>query len=289
MTTKPDYKKYGFIPQRQKGFLIMRIRNRAGNLPASSLCKIADLAERFGSGEVHITVRQGIEIPNVKEELFEKAHQAILEAGLLAAVCGPRVRPVMACPGNNTCPYGLLNTQILAEKLDMQYVGRDLPAKTKFAVCGCANACTKPQTHDVGFRGASEPIISHEQCVKCGGCVRRCPAKAMTIENKALVIDYDKCLSCGVCMQVCPKQALKTGRLGYHIYVGGKGGRYTNDGVVIAKFVQEEEVLSYLNAILVVYEELAEKGQRLYAVLSKFGAQVIQEKVEKLRSVISSN
>lgn len=280
-TTKTDYKKYGFIPQRQQGLLTMRIRSRAGNISAKDLCKIADLAERYGHGEVHVTIRQGMEIPGVKEEMFEEASQAIFAAGLLPAVCGARIRPVVSCPGNNSCPYGLLNTRTLADKLDAQYVGKDLAAKTKIAVSGCANACTKPQAHDIGFRGAAEPLIDHSLCVTCGACVRKCPAKAMAINNEALSIDYDKCLSCGVCVRVCPKQALNNGRVGYHIYIGGKGGRYTNEGEIIATFVPEEQVIAYLEAVLAVYQEMADKGQRLSAVVLKNGVEAVTLKIQE--------
>lgn len=279
-TTKPDYKRYGFIPQRQPGLLIMRLRNRAGNLTAADLRKAADLAERFGTGQVHVTIRQGMEIPGVKEELFAEACQAILDAGLLPAVCGMRVRPVVACPGTDTCPYGLMNARSLAETLDADYVGMDLPAKTKFAVSGCANACTKPQAHDIGFRGAAEPAVDNELCVQCGACVKRCPADAMTIEDNSLVIDYEKCLACGVCNRLCPKQAITSKRLGYHIYVGGKGGRYTNTGEIIASFVTEAQVLPYLDAILAVYRELGEKGERLNKVIAKSGLATVKAKVE---------
>jgi sulfite reductase beta subunit-like hemoprotein len=48
--TKPDYKQYGFIPQRQPEKLIMRARNRAGNITAGDLRKVAHLAEQYGQG-----------------------------------------------------------------------------------------------------------------------------------------------------------------------------------------------------------------------------------------------
>jgi len=281
MGTKPDYKRYGFIPQRQQGLLLMRLRSRSGNFTTRDLRQVADLADRFGNSEVHMTVRQGMEIPGVKEESFEEARQAIIDVGLLSAVCGMRVRPIVVCPGNHTCPYGLINTKALADKLDAQYVGKDVPAKTKFAVSGCANSCTKPLAHDVGFRGAAEPLISQENCVKCGLCVKRCPAAAIAIANAVLVIDYDKCLACGVCVRVCPKRALTIGKIGYHICIGGKGGRYSNEGVFIVKFIAEEKVLTYLDAILAVFEELAEKGQRLSKVVANFGIEAVRAKIEE--------
>jgi anaerobic sulfite reductase subunit C len=283
MTVKPDYKRYGFIPQRQQGQLIMRLRNQAGDMTSEGLHKLADLAERFGNGQVHMTLRQGVEIPGVREERFEEALQAIADAGLLPAVCGLRVRPVVSCPGNATCPYGLMNTKTLAKTLDEQFVGRDVPAKTKFAISGCANACTKPQGHDIGFRGAVEPLLDQELCITCGACVKRCPAKAMTIENKTLTINYDTCLSCGVCTRICPKQALKVGQSGYHIFIGGKGGRYANEAALLTTFVPEDKIISYLEAILKAYQEMADKGQRLSAVLLKNGIEAIKNNVaEKL-------
>jgi anaerobic sulfite reductase subunit C len=283
MTVKPDYKRYGFIPQRQQGQLIMRLRNQAGDMTSEGLHKLADLAEKFGNGQVHMTLRQGVEIPGVREERFEEALQAIADAGLLPAVCGLRVRPVVSCPGNATCPYGLMNTKTLAKTLDEQFVGRDVPAKTKFAISGCANACTKPQGHDIGFRGAVEPLLDQELCITCGACVKRCPAKAMTIENKTLTINYDTCLSCGVCTRICPKQALKVGQSGYHIFIGGKGGRYANEAALLTTFVPEDKIISYLEAILKAYQEMADKGQRLSAVLLKNGIEAIKNNVaEKL-------
>lgn len=281
MAAKPDYKRFGFIPQRQAGYLVMRVRNRAGNITAEGLRKVADLSERYGNGQVHVTTRQAMEVPGVKEELFNEALQAILDAGLLPAVCGPRIRPVVACPGADTCPYGLRSPRILAEKLDEQYVARELPAKTKIAVSGCPNACTKPQGNDIGFKGVTEPLIHAAICVACGACVRRCPAQAMTIEDKVLKIDAEKCLSCGTCIRVCPKQALYEGRQGYRVYVGGKGGRYSFDGKLLASYVSEAEVTAYLEAILQTYEELAEKGQRLFFLIEKIGLNAFKAKVEE--------
>lgn len=282
---KPEYKRYGFIPQRQEGLLIMRIRNKAGNMTAKELIQVATLAEKYGNGQVHVTVRQGVEIPGVKEELFEEAYQAILDAGLLPAVCGLRVRPVVACPGNTTCPYGQLDSPGLAAKLDEQFVGRDLPAKTKFAVSGCANACTKPQAHDIGFQGAVLPKVQEDKCIGCGVCVTRCPAKAITKAAGKISIDYDTCLSCGGCIRLCPKEAIIAETSGFHIYIGGKGGRYSFAGERLLSFVPENEVLPKLESILAVYQETAAKGERLQALLSRIGLSGFQEKLqEKLKA-----
>ena len=277
---KHDHKQYGFIPQRQPGRLIMRIRNRAGNMTAAAMRKVADLAEKYGTGAVHVTTRQAVEIPGVTEESFEQALADIKAAGLLPAVCGPRVRPVVACPGTDTCPYGLRNARLLAEALDEKWVGRDVPAKTKIAISGCPNSCTKPQGNDIGFKGVTEPVINQAHCIQCGLCVRRCPAKCMTVHDKTLIIDYDKCIACGVCIGLCKKNALSAGRQGFHVYLGGKGGRYPRAGELAITFVNEQDALLHADAILTVYQEVAEKGERLGAVLAKVGLPAFTEKVK---------
>lgn len=279
MAVKPDYKKHGFIPQRQSGQLIMRIRNRGGNMTATQLRELAGLAECYGNGQVHVTTRQAVEIPGVAEEKFAEALQATLQAGLLPAVCGPRVRPVVACPGTDTCPFGLMESRALGEILDDTFVGRDMPAKTKIAVSSCANSCTKPQANDIGCKGAVEPVVNQAACISCGACVRRCPAQAMQLIEEGLHIKEETCLGCGVCVRICPKKALSVGQSGYHVYVGGKGGRYSYDGQLLARFVPAESIVAYLEAVLAVYQEKAAKGERLFAVLAEQGLASFQAAV----------
>ncbi|HWR39766.1 MAG TPA: 4Fe-4S dicluster domain-containing protein [Patescibacteria group bacterium] len=276
---KPDYKADGFIPQRQKGCLIMRMRSRAGNLTAENLQAVARLASRFGNGCVHVTTRQAIEIHGVKTELYEQAKQAITAEGLLPAVCGPRIRPITACPGTDTCPYGLQNTRDLAETLDASYVGREMPAKTKIAISGCPNSCTDPQGNDIGFKGVAEPVMVPENCVQCGLCVKICPVQAMTLADDMVTIDRQACLSCGRCISQCPKDALIRGREGYHIYIGGKGGRFSAAGILLGNFVPAGQVVSHLEAILASYQKLAEKGERLQAVLARVGSDAVWQQI----------
>lgn len=279
---KHDYKRHGFIPQRQPGQLIMRIRCRGGNLKSDDLRKVAGLAETYGQGVIHVTTRQALEMPGVAEERFEQALQDVEAVGLLPAVCGARIRPIVACPGTDACPYGLQNSRQLAEIMDQLWVGNDMPAKTKIAISGCPNSCTKPQGNDIGFKGVCEPQIDRAACIQCGLCIRRCPAKCMEIQEKTLVIHYDQCLACGLCIGLCKKNALSAGRQGFHIYLGGKGGRYPRNGELFATFVAEKDVLAFLKAILTTYREVAEKDERLGAVVTRLGLDFFESKVRQV-------
>ena len=66
MAEKVDYaalKKGGFMRQKQKGCFSLRIAVVGGNLTAENIKTVAEVAEKYGHGYIHMTSRQGIEIP----------------------------------------------------------------------------------------------------------------------------------------------------------------------------------------------------------------------------------
>ena len=56
-------KKGGFMRQKQKGMFSLRLQVIGGTLTAENLQVIYQVAEKFGKGYVHLTSRQGVEIP----------------------------------------------------------------------------------------------------------------------------------------------------------------------------------------------------------------------------------
>ena len=84
-------KKGGFMRQKQKNHFSLRLRVVGGNLTAKQLAKIAEVAEQFGDGHVHLTSRQSVEIPFVKLDQIEEVKAALAEGDV-----EPGVRT--ACP-----------------------------------------------------------------------------------------------------------------------------------------------------------------------------------------------
>ena len=59
---KIDYsalKKGGFMRQKQKGYFSLRIQVVGGNLTSENIRAVADVADKYGKGYVHMTSRQG--------------------------------------------------------------------------------------------------------------------------------------------------------------------------------------------------------------------------------------
>ena len=147
-------KKGGWMRQKQKNNFSLRVRVVGGNLTATQLAKIAEVAEKFGEGDAHLTSRQSVEIPFIKLENIDDVKNALAEGGVEPGVCGARVRTITACQGEAVCPSGCIDTYAIAKELDDRYFARELPHKFKFGVTGCQNNCLKAEENDVGIKGA---------------------------------------------------------------------------------------------------------------------------------------
>ncbi len=82
-------------------------------------------------------------------------------------------------------------------------------------ICNCCPCCCISMKGMTQFgqdkqkfmNAVFESVIDEELCVSCGNCVERCPVKAITIEDIAIV-NRDLCLGCGLCASVCSEEAI---------------------------------------------------------------------------------
>ena len=155
-----ELKKGGFMRQRQKDHFSMRLKSVGGHFTAAQLGTVQKVAEQYGKGYVHLTSRQGIEIPFIRLEDIDEVKKTLHEGGVSVGVCGPRVRTITACQGCAVCASGLIDTQRLANEFDKRYGGRELPHKFKFGFTGCHNNCLKAEENDFGVKGGVKPAWS---------------------------------------------------------------------------------------------------------------------------------
>lgn len=278
-------KKGGFMRQKQKNHFSLRLRVVGGNLSATQLATIAEVAEKFGQGHVHLTSRQSVEIPFIKLEHIEEVKKALGEGGVEPGVCGPRVRTVTACQGEAICPSGCIDTYALAKELDERYFARELPHKFKFGITGCQNNCLKAEENDLGIKGGIKVQWRENDCIQCGVCVKACRSNAITLENGKISVEDSKCNFCGRCYKACPTEAWDTVH-GYIVSFGGLFGNSISKGEAIIPFIANKELLlKVCDATIQFFADHAKAGERFKFTLDRVG----REKFEKVIQEVYQN
>ncbi len=265
----------GFVKLRQKDRWALRVRIPNGDVSADSLGALVDLAQRFGDGEIHLSVRQSIELRGVRLEQFAEVQAALTEIGFGPGVTGPRARNTVACPGSATCKRGLSETVGLADLLSARLYARDgLPHKFKTAVSGCPASCAKPQASDIGFLGAVEPIFDEVEgdCISCGICARVCPAGAISLDDDGRpVIDLSKCERDGECVSACPTSAIQANKRGWRIFLGGNFGRHPVLAYEVGGIVDTAEAVEVAERALTAFVRHAQGRERVRVVVDRVG------------------
>ncbi|AJE02787.1 4Fe-4S dicluster domain-containing protein [Geobacter pickeringii] len=255
----------GFIKERGKDLFTVRLRVPGGRLPVGRLKKIAEVAEKYGQGMVHLSVRQSVELININFKDFDAVVAELGEGTQKVASCGARVRVPTACGGCEYNPNGLVDTQKSALEVDEKLFGTPTGHhKFKVGFAGCPFDCPKSATNDVGFQGAIWPVLEQDDCIGCGLCAKSCTEGAIAMDDaKRPVFTGDNCLYCGDCVKVCPTEAWKTEKKGYTVRIGGKWGRRPLVGTLFAEFLPEDRVVDFITAVLDWYKEKAEGEGRI--------------------------
>ncbi|MDO5392793.1 MAG: 4Fe-4S binding protein [Eubacteriales bacterium] len=277
---KTDYaalKKGGFMRQKQKDNFSLRLAVVGGTLTAENLRKIAEVAEKYGDGHVHLTSRQGVEIPFVKLQDIDEVKDSLAQGGCEPGVCGPRVRTVTACQGNAICPSGNIDTYHIAKELNDRYFGRELPHKFKFGVTGCQNNCLKAEENDVGIKGAAQVTWKEDACIQCGVCEKACREKAIKLEDNQVKVDYSKCNFCGRCAKSCPTDAWDV-KEAYLLSFGGTFGNSISKGESLLPLItSEEQLFRVTDAAIQFFDDYGKAGERFKFTIDRVGKDHLYE------------
>ncbi len=150
----------GVHPQRQPGLSSVGASVLRGRLSGDQLLAAAELAERFGSGELRTTVAQNllfIDIP------YKKTAELVRELGQIGLnVEGSSFwRGAIACTGTEFCKLAITETKgftrWLVDELEERLPGFD--QELKLNVTGCPNGCGQHWVADIGIEGKK---IKHE-------------------------------------------------------------------------------------------------------------------------------
>lgn len=242
--------KGGVITELDCDFCTVRTRVPAGNLTPAQLRGLADIADAYGKGYVHVTTRQTVEIPHVDPARLEVLARDLVSNNTPIGSEKDEIVNVVCCPGNERCKYANIDTITLARELDARLFGREMPVKIRISLSGCPNACTSPMLNEIGIIGIREPIRTAGLCTGCGTCMEYCREDAIRIRNGISVLDTERCMKCGNCLMSCPFGTLKTKGRQYLVTVGGRRGRHPKVGRKLAVLDDDTTVIEIVEKIV---------------------------------------
>jgi ferredoxin-nitrite reductase len=122
------------------------------------MLRIADIAERYGRGEIRLTVWQNFIIPNVASEDLTAVHHQLESIGLGTSQSN-LASGVIACTGNSYCKFAQSNTKAHALDLIRYLEPRiRLDKAINIHFTGCPNSCAQHYMGDIGCLGTKTKI-----------------------------------------------------------------------------------------------------------------------------------
>jgi anaerobic sulfite reductase subunit C len=271
--------KGGVITERDADYCTVRIRAPAGILTVEQLRGLARIAKKYGTGTVHCTLRQTIEIPHVDPKKLKNLASALEKNGTPVGSEKDEIVNIVSCPGTERCKFANIDTISLAKKIDAALFGKTMPVKMRIAMSGCPNACTSPMLNEIGIIGRIRPVRTEGLCTGCGACVHYCKEQAIRVRNGISELNEDKCILCGTCVKSCSFNLLKSLHTHYLITVGGRRGRHPKIGRELLTVETEEQVIFAIGKIVDWVYRRAWSGRLLSEQLDELHFEKLQDDI----------
>jgi len=162
--------------QRQSGYATVTVNLPLGDITATQMRQLIDIADAYVGDNVRTTVEQNLVLRWISEADLPKVYDALKAIGLGDGGAGTVV-DLTACPGTDTCKLGIAASRGLAGKLRQHLTSKSaaMPQAIKdlkIKMSGCFNSCGQHHVSDIGFYGNSRKIgnytVPHFQVVLGG-------------------------------------------------------------------------------------------------------------------------
>lgn len=162
-------------PHRDAGHAIVTISLKAhgetpGDATSDQMRLIADLAERYGYGEIRISHEQNVILPHVARADLPALHKALKSQGLATANVG-LLSDIIACPGMDYCALATARSIPVAQELAQHFEALKLEhdiGPLKIKISGCINACGHHHVGHIGILGLDRAGVENYQ-ITLGG------------------------------------------------------------------------------------------------------------------------
>ena len=151
----------GVHAQKQPGLFYVGAAVLRGRISPQQMHAAADLAERYGDGELRTTNTQNLLIVNVPQPQTAQVAQGLNAAGLPVAA-STFWRGAVACTGTEFCKLAITETKSftrwLVEELEERVPTFD--QQLRINVTGCPNSCGQHRLADIGLEGKKVKVDS---------------------------------------------------------------------------------------------------------------------------------
>jgi len=182
-------KTHGVCAQVQPGVFMVRLRIPSGRLTPDQLFGLAEIADEYAFGWLHLSTRQNVELHHIGASSVPSVLMAIEELGLTTrSACGHTMRNVMSCPDAGVGidePFDCgpdarrVSDAILARSAELNC---RLPSRINIAFGGCDTCRQHARLNDAGFESV---VVAGEAGYRLwgAGSLGTAPSLAIPLED----------------------------------------------------------------------------------------------------------
>ena len=199
-----------------------------GDITATQMEAVAELAERYSFGEIRATYDQNLVLADVRESDLHQVWRVLAEHGLATANIG-LLTDMICCPGLDFCSLANARSIPIAAQINARFADLDYLhdiGELELKMSGCMNACGHHHVGHIGILGVD-----------------------------------------------------KNGVEFYQITLGGIAGDGAQLGERLGPGVTADAVADTIEALLKVYLELREEGERFVETVSRCGVAPFKDRV----------
>ncbi|HVJ59740.1 MAG TPA: nitrite/sulfite reductase, partial [Burkholderiaceae bacterium] len=129
-----------------------------GDATARQMDDAADLAERFGTGEIRVAHDQNLVLPHVAEGALARLWRAARATGLATPNLG-LLTDIIACPGGDFCSLANAKSIPIAEAIQQRFDDLDYLhdiGELDLNISGCMNSCGHHHAGHIGILGVDK-------------------------------------------------------------------------------------------------------------------------------------
>ncbi|HET9742050.1 MAG TPA: nitrite/sulfite reductase [Terriglobales bacterium] len=188
----------GIHAQKQSGLAYVGASVLRGRVTGGQLVAAAELAERFGNGELRTTTMQNLillNVPNARASELAKELQQIE----LPVEGTPFWRGAIACTGTEFCKLAITETKSFTRWLVEELEARlpEFDQQIKLHVTGCPNSCGQHWIADIGLEGKKlkhEGKLADAYYICAGGSLGEWPRTARPLGYRVLASEAPNAL-----------------------------------------------------------------------------------------------